>query len=581
MKKILKLSSISSKLMLLISIIIIVTVGIIGTTSYTIAKNQLLESGKRELQNIAEGAHAVLELINENVENGELTLEEGQERARIILNGPKDDNGVYDFKQSNFTYKEKGFIHGYDEDLILQIHPSETGGAPADEQNRSNRELIFNTGKAQSEADRFVTFLNQEDDGSYKEKIAYEQYFEPWGWTVGITVFTEEFYAGLNILQYMIFGSTVVLILLSSIVFYFAIRKKVNTLKEIAVASTQIADGHISITNLPESSDEIGQLAGAFNKMSRQIRTLIEKTKNTSEQLLDSATSLSAISEETSASSEEVGKAITEIATGTQAQASDLEEINRRVELLTTSVETMENQSNEMQSITKSAEEIATEGIEIVHQLQQSNNDSLTASQEVSDEIRKLNSKTAQITEVMETIESIAEATNLLALNASIEAARAGEYGKGFSVVADEIRKLAEQSKNATHQVQEVVSTIVSETTKTVETVEGTMKTAKKLNDDVTLTRSKFNQMSESIKKIAQSLQSVNQEMDVMKSYNKLMSEGVENASSVSEQTAASVQEISSSIDEQINAIANVTIAAEKLTEMNKELNTLMRYYTL
>jgi len=286
---------------------------------------------------------------------------------------------------------------------------------------------------------------------------------------------------------------------------------------------------------------------------------------------LDSATNLSAISEETSASSDEVGRAVNEIATGTQEQAHDLDKINRTVELLSSSIETTEKQSKVMYDITKHAEKISAEGIAIVHQLQQSNTDSLAASEEVSYEIKNLNSKINQITQVMETIETIAEQTNLLA----------GEYGRGFSVVADEIRKLAEQSKNATHQVQGVVSSIVSETTKTVETVEGTMETAKKLNDDVVLTQSKFNQMSDSVKQIVESILAVNKEMDVMTSYNKLMSEGIESASSVSEQTAASVQEIAASIDEHIKAIADVANAAEKLTELNRELNSLMERYTL
>ncbi|UZN01179.1 methyl-accepting chemotaxis protein [Lysinibacillus sp. MHQ-1] len=96
------------------------------------------------------------------------------------------------------------------------------------------------------------------------------------------------------------------------------------------------------VTHLPESNDEIGQLATAFNKMSQQLCTLVEKTKNTSEHLLDSATNLSAVSEETSASSDEVGRAITEIATGTQEQAHDLDTINQTVELLSNSIETTE-----------------------------------------------------------------------------------------------------------------------------------------------------------------------------------------------------------------------------------------------
>ncbi|UZM98877.1 hypothetical protein OL548_32260 [Lysinibacillus sp. MHQ-1] len=87
--------------------------------------------------------------------------------------------------------------------------------------------------------------------------------------------------------------------------------------------------------------------------------------------------------------------------------------------------------------------------------------------------------------------------------------------------------------------------------------------------------------MSDSVKQIVESILAVNKEMDVMTSYNKLMSEGIESASSVSEQTAASVQEIASSIDEHIKAITDVAHAAEKLTELNRELNTLMERYTI
>ncbi|OEC01309.1 chemotaxis protein [Lysinibacillus sphaericus] len=580
-KKNLQLRSISGKLMLLITTIILVTVVIIGSTSYLVAKNQLLESGQRELQSIVKGAYTSLELINEEVESGKITLAEGKEKARIILNGPVNENGDYDYKKSDFTYKENGYILAFDEDLVLQLHPSKVGRAPTDELNRNNREKIVAGGKAKNEEDRYVVYSDKQPDGSFKDKTAYTEYFEPWGWTIGIAVFQDEFYAGLNILQYIIFGTTVVLIILSSFVFYLGIRRKIHTLKEVAETSAKIADGHIMVTNLPESNDEIGQLAVAFNKMSQQLRTLVENTKNTSDQLLDSATNLSAISEETSASSDEVGRAITEIATGTQEQAHDLDKINQTVELLSSSIDTTEEQSKVMYDITKHAEKITSEGIEIVQQLQKSNNDSLVASQKVSYEITNLNSKINQITQVMETIETIAEQTNLLALNASIEAARAGEYGRGFSVVADEIRKLAEQSKNATHQVQGVVLSIVSETTKTVETVEVTMDTAKKLNDDVVLTQSKFNQMSDSVKQIVESILAVNKEMDMMTSYNKLMSEGIESASSVSEQTAASVQEIASSIDEHIKAIADVANAAEKLTELNRELNAVMEGYTL
>lgn len=87
-----------------------------------------------------QGAYTSLELINEEVEIGKITLEEGKEQARIILNGPVNGNGEYDYQNSHFTYKENGYILAFDEDLVLQLHPSKIGGAPVDDLNRSNRE---------------------------------------------------------------------------------------------------------------------------------------------------------------------------------------------------------------------------------------------------------------------------------------------------------------------------------------------------------------------------------------------------------------------------------------------------------
>lgn len=567
--------------MLLISVIIIVTGGIIGTTSYFVAKDQLLDAGERDLKSIVEGAYASLELLNEEVENGDLSLEEAKDKARIILNGPVDGNGEYQYQNSNFTYKENGYILAYDADLVLQIHPSKIGGAPADEQNRSNRERIVAGGSSNNEVDRFVSYNDKQSDGSFRDKTAYVRYFEPWDWTVGIAVYEDEFFEELIILQYVIIFATAAIIIISSLVFYLAIRKKVKMLKDVAEASTQIAAGNVQVTNLPESNDEIGQLALAFNKMSRQLRELIENVQNTSNQLLDSANDLSAVSEETSASSEEIGNAISEVATGTAQQANDLEDINYRVEILTKAITAMNDQSETMRNVTINAEEISTEGTVIVGHLQQSNAESLTASEEISADIKSLYEKTKEIFHIMETIENIAGETNLLALNASIEAARAGEHGKGFAVVADEIRKLAEQSKDATHQVREVVTTITSETEKTVETAEGITKTSLNLNEDVLQTQSKFNQLSVSIKEITAALQVLDGEIDKTTSSNQKISEGIENASSVSEETAASVEEITSSIDEQINAITNVANAAEQLTDLNRDLSDLLKRYTV
>ncbi len=572
--------SISIKMMILLTIIIVFSVTTIGLTSYYIAKNQLTKAGKQELYHIVKSSLATLESINHQVESGHLTLEEGKEEARLLLSGPKLKNGEHDYKKSHFLYKGEGYILGYDANFSSQVHPSNpVGDIPKD---TTNREKMVEGSLAPNIEDRYVYFDDLNDEtGEMRKKISYMEHFEPWDWYLGLTVYEDEFYEGLEVVKYIILFGTLVIIIISISVFYIAIRKKISLLKEVALSSINIADGKIQATNLLESRDEIGQLAGAYNKMSNQLLELVQSVKSTSSHLLDSATELSAVSEQTLASSEEIGTAISEISLGTQEQASDLENINHSVETLNQSIDSINQQSDIIKDVTGKSETLSNEGNEIVLSLRQSNAASLEASEKINTGVKSLYDKTQEIHHIMQTIENIAAETNLLALNASIEAARAGEHGKGFSVVANEIRKLAEQSKQATYEVRGVVETIADETRNTVEIVEQTMMTSTKLNDDVLETQDKFEQLSKSIIETVSALGILNDEIVNITNQTSLIGEGIQSSSGVSEQTAASVEEISSSIDEQNHAIGQVANSAEQLNVMNKELDDMLRKYRI
>ncbi|PWU67563.1 methyl-accepting chemotaxis protein [Gracilibacillus dipsosauri] len=581
MKKLKWKSSVSTKLISLITVIVAITGIVIGIFSYNVAKAQLVESGESELRKITDGAYSILELLNQEVEEGRLSLEEAKDEARLLLNGPENNKQEYDYSQTNFVYKNNGYVLAYDEELVLQLHPTEIGSEPADDLNRSNRASLVKAGKASEPDDRIAEYSDLQEDGSYKDKTAYMRYFEPWDWTIGVAVYQDEFYEGLHQLFLVIISSVVVIIVISAIIFYLLTRKKLVSLTMVADVATSIAEGNIKKTNLKESQDEIGLLAAAFNKMSDQLTTLVTNVHQSSDQLLDAATDLSAISEQTSASSEEVGNAMEEISRGTQEQANDLEDISYRVDLLSQAVQKMQGETTKVDTITTETEELSSNGQEIVSKLQKSNSEAVHASRAIAEDIQQLNQKVTKITSVMDTIEHIAEETNLLALNASIEAARAGEHGKGFSVVADEIRKLAEQSKDATHQVQQVVSTIVAETDKTVEAVRSNVQSSEGLNNDVEETEGIFVDLQQAVKEIVAAIGSVKTEMDQITNEVEKMNENIESVSSVSEETAASVEEITSSVDEQINAIANVAKSAENLTGLNQDLSNIINRYTI
>ncbi|UFU00596.1 methyl-accepting chemotaxis protein [Radiobacillus kanasensis] len=574
-------NSIFLQLLTLALLITVVTGTAVGITSYYLSKEALLNAGKEDLNHLVSGSIATLDALNNQVESGDLTLEEAQEKARELLSGPKlSGEEGYDFQKSQFLYREDGYIVAYGSDYSTQVHPSNPiGEIPEDTANRENM-----TKGAQSDniEDHYTTYEDErEETGTIEDKMSYMTYYEPWDWNVGIAVYQSEFFRALGDLKWYIIAITTFITILSVAIFYFAIRKKVKSLNEVTRAAEAIAHGEITSAELRESKDEIGQLATSFNIMSSQLKDIMLKLQGTGKQLLDSASDLSAVSEETSATGEEVGRAITEIASGTQAQASDLEDINQSVETLNRSIDTMNEQTNKIREITNVSEKASTDGQEIVSKLRESNDLSQQAVDKISVGITNLYNKSSEIAGITSTIESIAAETNLLALNASIEAARAGEHGKGFSVVADEIRKLAEQSTKATHQVQEVINSISEETEKTVMVMAESMNYSVELNTNVQQTEKQFSSISKSIAATTNALVVLTEEIAEVVRQNTKITAGIQNTSAVSEETAASVEQITSSVEEQIRAIANVAESAEQLSELNQELNEILKTYRL
>ncbi|MFJ5671406.1 methyl-accepting chemotaxis protein [Bacillus safensis] len=573
--------SVFFQLMSAIIVITILTGGLVGTTGYLLAKHALIDAGKSDLKHIVSGAMATLEQLNDRVEKKELTLEQAQEQARLYLSGPKNDNGKgYQSQKSDFIYKNKGYLIAYGADYSTQVHPVNDIGVIPD--NTTNRQKMVAGANAKGEDAHYVTYMDKDDaTGEEKEKLAYMSQFTPWNWSVGIAVFQDEFYKELEQVKLYIILITAGVALLSLGVFYLAAQGKVRLLKQVTAASKEIAAGNIERTNLKETTDEIGQLAKGFNHMSGELRTLVSGLQETSSQLVESATDLSAISEETSASSEEIGRAIGDISTGTLQQASDLEVANQQMIQFNQSIENVKEQSDQIKRISDQSSQSSQQGQQIVQQLKQSNEQSIQASQGIRAGIEQLRTKVQDISQITDTIESISNETNLLALNASIEAARAGEHGKGFSVVASEVRNLAEQTKQSAVQIQQMIQGIKEETTATAGIMSSTMDRFAELDEAVHATEHEFNAISTLISQTIVETNAMAKELNTLLEQNELITKAMHGAAHVSQENAAAIEEITASTDEQVTAISNVAKAAERLNELSMRLNQDIARYRL
>lgn len=578
-----KRNSLAARLMIMVAMITIFCGAAVGTISYLTAKNVLIDAGKMDLQHMANSATSVLTLLNERVENGEMTLEEAQEEARTILNGPMED-GSHDLSQSNFNYKNgAGYIIAYDDQANMVLHPTEEiGSPPTDDSTKENRENLIVLAQSKDDHESFMSYDDtDEKTGEVREKMAYVNYFQPWNWTVGITVYTDLFYDDLVKVKWIIIGITAGITILTLVLFYFVIRPKLLQLKAVTDAAEQLAAGDFREQDLKQTKDEIGILSKAFMKMSGELRSLVQSIIQSSDKVSDAASELSAVSEETSASSEQVGVAVDDIAKGAGSQASDLETTTYHLSKFNDSIRTMTAQSDAIAQAALQTSEATTKGSNMMHDLTSANNAAMQSVEAISAGMQELDKNLQQIVHITDVIENITEETNLLALNASIEAARAGEHGKGFAVVASEVRKLADQSNAATKEIQQMISSITKEAAENAARIESNKQQAEQLNHSVVATAAEFAAIEAAAEATKNAGSRLIEEIKQVTAQTNDITDSIQNASSVSEETAASVEEIAASIADQIQAVANIASSAEELTHISRQLNESIAVFKL
>ncbi|RSL30811.1 methyl-accepting chemotaxis protein [Salibacterium salarium] len=348
------------------------------------------------------------------------------------------------------------------------------------------------------------------------------------------------------------------------------ISRPVKTLSEKA---RQLSDGDLMVKNMNvKSKDEVGQLAVNFNDMADNLRTILGKTRTAAERVAATSEQLSASSEETSASTNEIATTIQEVSHSTESTRERSTESLSLMQQLSINIEKVTEASANVAKKVKETEEAAANGNkEIVHSSEQMGIIN-TQVQDSADIIKQLGERSTEIGTIIETITSISEQTNLLALNAAIEAARAGEHGKGFAVVADEVRKLAEESNQSANKITQLIEGIQQETKRAVEKMSEGQTEASEGVDVIERAGTAFQTIRTSIQEVGSQVQNVSDISKQMHANSTQVTTAVEEMSQVAETNADSAQNVAAGTKEQQSAMEEISSSSEELSTMAQDL---------
>lgn len=364
----------------------------------------------------------------------------------------------------------------------------------------------------------------------------------------------------------------IIVLLFAAVVAFLLIRSFMAPIERLRHAVVQLASGDLRHKINSDSQDELGELSRNFDKMVDQVRNMLQHTRTVAASFSEHAQSFRRFSQETAAANANILKAIEEISSGADQQARQSEQSSHVISDLEREIQAILSYAQQMKETSRLAESNTQFGTQAVYALNGAAEQTAHVYDKIAAAMHSLSSSSTQIGNIVNTIAEISTQTNVLSLNAAIEAAKAGAHGKGFSVIAEEVRRLSQQTNESSKSIARIIRSLQ----KQIKDLERQMSDARSAigtqNGKVAETLAAFASIQQSIGEVIGQIEHVNGKVDQARSRSQQLVESVQFVAAVAEETAAGVQEVNSTSIQQDSSIRHIAEQANDIHRLSLQL---------